>query len=133
MKQGNPRLIAIMGDDDESDFMKETIKEVEEDAELKIKWFNIGKRMNFEMFDALASGNCRGAPFFYNRDTHFWICGATSYENLRDWAEGEEPSEYLPPPMTEEEFETLQRVTGFDARFKKWLDRIKARGQAKMT
>ena len=132
MKHGNPRLIAIVGNDDESDFMQETMQEVETDAELKIKRFNIEKRANFEMFEALASGNCRGAPFFYNRDTHFWICGATSYENLRDWAEGDEPTEYLPPPMTMEQYETFQRVTGFQARLQKKLDRIKARGQANM-
>lgn len=31
---------------------------------------------------------CGGVPFFYNTKTNQWICGATSYEKLKEWALG---------------------------------------------
>ncbi len=31
---------------------------------------------------------CGGVPFFYNTKTNNWLCGATSYEKLKEWALG---------------------------------------------
>lgn len=31
---------------------------------------------------------CGGVPFFYNTTTSEWICGATGYEKLKEWATG---------------------------------------------
>ena len=31
---------------------------------------------------------CGGVPFFFNRKTKKWICGAVPYEKLKEWAEG---------------------------------------------
>lgn len=33
-------------------------------------------------------GFCGGVPFFYNTDTKKFICGETSYDELRRWAKG---------------------------------------------
>ena len=29
---------------------------------------------------------CGGVPFFFNTETKQWICGSTSYEELKKWA-----------------------------------------------
>ncbi len=29
---------------------------------------------------------CGGVPFFYNKKTGKWICGAADYERLKKWA-----------------------------------------------
>jgi len=31
-------------------------------------------------------GYCGGVPFFFNKKTGKWICGATDYERLKQWA-----------------------------------------------
>jgi len=31
---------------------------------------------------------CGGVPFFYNTKTGKWLCGAVSYEKLKEWALG---------------------------------------------
>lgn len=33
-------------------------------------------------------GYCGGVPFFYNTATQHWICGATEYTDLKNWAQG---------------------------------------------
>jgi hypothetical protein len=33
---------------------------------------------------------CGGVPFFYNTQTKKFICGETSYDNLKKWAKGED-------------------------------------------
>jgi hypothetical protein len=33
-------------------------------------------------------GKCGGVPFFYNDVSKKFICGSTSYENLKKWALG---------------------------------------------
>lgn len=43
-------------------------------------------------------GSCGGVPFFYNKRTKGWICGATTYENLKNWALGRPHQRFLPPP-----------------------------------
>ena len=32
---------------------------------------------------------CGGVPFFFNEATGEWICGETTYERLKAWAQGE--------------------------------------------
>jgi hypothetical protein len=31
-------------------------------------------------------GYCGGVPFFFNKKTGKWICGAADYERLKQWA-----------------------------------------------
>ena len=59
--------------------------------ELKIKvvkkevWHNPMNQAEFQKVDA---GRCGGVPFFINTKTGKFICGATSYEELKAWAQG---------------------------------------------
>lgn len=41
-----------------------------------------------EMDEQYNGGSCKGVPFFVNTESKKVICGATTYEHLRDWAEG---------------------------------------------
>eukprot|EP00005_Dracoamoeba_jomungandri_P005954 CAMPEP_0174260686 /NCGR_PEP_ID=MMETSP0439-20130205/10283_1 /TAXON_ID=0 /ORGANISM="Stereomyxa ramosa, Strain Chinc5" /LENGTH=96 /DNA_ID=CAMNT_0015344985 /DNA_START=24 /DNA_END=314 /DNA_ORIENTATION=+ len=42
---------------------------------------------NREEFLQAGRNKCNGVPFFYNKKTGDYICGATSCENLKKWAD----------------------------------------------
>ena len=69
--------------------MQPLIERLEEETGLKIKrievWHNEANAKMMEQFD---KGFCGGVPFFFNKKTVKWICGSTSYENLKNWALG---------------------------------------------
>lgn len=65
----------------------------------------------------MATGSVRaGLPFYYNRKTGRIVCGATTYENLENWATGQSHSLTQAPPISQEEVEVKGRVTGSKAR-----------------
>jgi thiol-disulfide isomerase/thioredoxin len=70
--------------------MDPLIQRLEEETRLKIKrlevWHNEANAKLLEQFD---KGFCGGVPFFFNKKTGKWICGSTSYENLKKWATSE--------------------------------------------
>ena len=43
---------------------------------------------NQEEFIKIAEGKCPGVPFFINKKTGKFICGGTSFDKLKEWAEG---------------------------------------------
>ncbi|HLC59351.1 MAG TPA: thioredoxin domain-containing protein [archaeon] len=43
---------------------------------------------NARLFEETDQGRCGGVPFFLNRKTGKWICGATNYEKFKAWALG---------------------------------------------
>lgn len=43
---------------------------------------------NLKKMEELDKGQCGGVPFFINTDTNDFICGATDYEELKNWALG---------------------------------------------
>ena len=43
---------------------------------------------NAKVLQQLDKGYCGGIPFFYNKKTGKWICGAVPYEKLKAWALG---------------------------------------------
>jgi len=47
-------------------------------------------------------GACGGVPFYFNKKTRGWICGATTYPNFKAWATGAPHERFLPPPKEEE-------------------------------
>ena len=47
-------------------------------------WYDEKNAAKMEQYD---KGLCGGVPFFFNTDTNDYICGATSYEKLKEWAE----------------------------------------------
>ena len=48
-------------------------------------WHN---QANLQKFQQADQGKCGGVPFFLNTKTGKFICGSTSYENLKKWAMG---------------------------------------------
>ena len=46
-------------------------------------WHNAENAKLLESYD---QGQCGGVPFFFNTKTSKWICGESSYEELKDWA-----------------------------------------------
>ena len=53
---------------------------------------------NLELLQRLDRGRCGGVPFFYNKRSRRFICGATTYDNLKAWALCEPCEPFLPPP-----------------------------------
>jgi len=60
---------------------KETGKKVKQ---LEV-WHDSANRKKMEKINTM---KCTGVPFFYNDKTGKSICGATSYNKLKAWAEG---------------------------------------------
>ncbi|EUD68413.1 hypothetical protein C922_01435 [Plasmodium inui San Antonio 1] len=53
---------------------------------------------NFELLQKLDYDNlCGGLPYYYNLKTHYNICGATTYHNLRNWALDKQCNPNEPP------------------------------------
>ncbi len=73
--------------------MEPLVDRLEKDVGLKVKrlevWHN---EKNAELMQEFDKGLCGGVPFFFNKRTGKWICGATSYENLKKWAIGDQPA-----------------------------------------
>ena len=46
-------------------------------------WHN---KENSKKLEELDKGFCGGVPFFYNTKSCKWICGETTYEELKEWA-----------------------------------------------
>ncbi len=46
-------------------------------------WHN---EANAKLMKEYDKGYCGGVPFFYNKKTGKWICGAADYERLKQWA-----------------------------------------------
>ena len=69
--------------------MPPLIEKLEKELKVRIKkievWHN---EANAKMMNQYDRGFCGGVPFFFNTKTGKWICGATSYDNLKKWALG---------------------------------------------
>ena len=69
--------------------MKPLVERLEKEERVKLEeievWHN---EQNAKMMQQYDKGYCGGVPFFFNKKTGKWICGATSYENLKKWATG---------------------------------------------
>jgi hypothetical protein len=61
------------------------------EKELKVKvtkievWHNENNARRMQEID---QDRCGGVPYFYNKKTGKWLCGAVSYEKLKTWALG---------------------------------------------
>lgn len=69
--------------------MEPLIERLEKEEKVKVKrlevWHNAA---NAKILQQLDKGYCGGIPFFYNKKTGKWVCGAVPYERLRSWALG---------------------------------------------
>eukprot|EP00962_Isochrysis_galbana_P019181 scaffold5586_cov124-Isochrysis_galbana.AAC.5 len=74
-----------------------------------------------------APARCNGVPFFYNKKTKQFICGATSYDNLKTWATGGLCENFLAPADLKA---PGQEEGGMKNRLQEMIAAVKARGQA---
>lgn len=67
--------------------MRPLVEKLEKELNVKVEkyevWHNETNARKLEEYD---KNFCGGVPFFYNIKTDKWICGATTYEKLKDWA-----------------------------------------------
>ena len=69
--------------------MDPLVERLEEELNIKITRLEVWHNdQNARIQQQLDKGFCGGVPFFYNKKTGKWICGETTYENLRKWALG---------------------------------------------
>lgn len=94
-------LLCFYGNDCEMcSFMATVIKDLERDNPgMKIKRFETWSNRENDKLRELCDGQagCGGVPFFYNKKTKAWICGATTGDNLKRWATGQACASFLPP------------------------------------
>jgi thiol-disulfide isomerase/thioredoxin len=66
------------------------VERLEKELGVKVKkievWHNTE---NLKLMREYDKDYCGGVPFFFNKKTGKWICGSTTYEKLKKWAEGE--------------------------------------------
>lgn len=69
--------------------MRPLAERLEAELNVKIKryevWHNADNAKIMQQYDR---DFCGGVPFFYNTRTNKWICGSTTYEKFKAWAQG---------------------------------------------
>jgi len=69
--------------------MEPLVDKLEKEENVKVArlevWHNAENMKKLKELDA---GRCGGVPFFYNTKTEKFICGNSSYEDLKAWALG---------------------------------------------
>lgn len=67
--------------------MHKLISQLEDELHVSVKKYEIWhNEENMHISESYANGLCMGVPFFFNTKTKKWICGSTSYEELKKWA-----------------------------------------------
>ncbi|KAA8494023.1 hypothetical protein FVE85_3998 [Porphyridium purpureum] len=89
-------------------------------------WYNDDNLRLLQRLDT--NGRCGGVPFFYNKKTQYWICGATTYANFKNWAEDKPAERFLPPPKEGEEEEETSSL----GKAKSFIERIRKEGMERM-
>uniref|UniRef100_A0A0G4FCH4 Thioredoxin domain-containing protein n=1 Tax=Chromera velia CCMP2878 TaxID=1169474 RepID=A0A0G4FCH4_9ALVE len=98
--------------------MRPVVRRVETELKVKFKKLEVQRDVaNAELLRIIdRDSRCGGIPYFFNRKSHQWICGATTFENLRDLADGKRCKSNWAPPISTEEQTAMQRQTGFYGR-----------------
>ena len=115
---GKPYLIQFKGKGDDYCAQMEPLKEqLKEELGVNIRCFEVWyDSKNLELMQRLDRGRCGGVPFFYNKRSRRYICGATTYANLRAWALCQPCEPIAPPPNLNENNpppqNAVQRVFG---------------------
>jgi len=67
--------------------MRRLVEQLEREIDVTVErhetWHDPENAKKMEEYD---KGLCGGVPFFYNTNTHKWLCGESSYEELKEWA-----------------------------------------------
>lgn len=71
--------------------MHALIERLEKELSVKVAryevWHNLENRALMAQYD---KDLCGGVPFYYNTKTGKWLCGEAGYEELKNWATGNE-------------------------------------------
>lgn len=72
--------------------MAPLVKQLEQEERITVErfevWHNKENEAHMEKYNRDSSGKtiCNGVPFFFNTANKKFICGETSYEELKAWA-----------------------------------------------
>jgi len=127
---GKPYLIQFTGKGDDYCKSMEPLKErLKDELGVEIRCFEVWYgTQNLDLLQKLDRGRCGGVPFFYNKKSRRFICGATTYANLKAWALCQPCEPFLPPPninANKEPNEVQAKVQGF-------FSGLKAKAEDKM-
>mmetsp|Transcript_19336 Transcript_19336/g.33323 ORF Transcript_19336/g.33323 Transcript_19336/m.33323 type:complete len:210 (+) Transcript_19336:65-694(+) len=107
--------------------MEPLIEQLKDEMGLTLRrfevWYNDDNLKLLQRLDK--DGSCGGVPFFYNKRTQDWVCGATTYDNFKAWAQGFPSERFLPPPKEEEAEGSVNQIKSF-------IDRIRKEGMERM-
>jgi len=125
---GKPYLIQFRGKGDDYCAQMEPLKQqLKEELGVNIRCFEVWyNSKNLELLQRLDRGRCGGVPFFYNKRSRRFICGATTYTNLKAWALCEPCEPFLPPPNINDDKEVEPN------RVQKLFGKVKALAEEKM-
>ena len=69
--------------------MDPLVEKLEKEFKIKLEKLEVWHdSKNAALLQKLDNGKCGGVPFFFNEDTKKFICGSTSYDKLKAWAQG---------------------------------------------
>ncbi len=69
--------------------MEPLIEKLEKELKVEVKKYETWHdEKNAELMKNYDKGFCGGVPFFFNEESGKWLCGETSYEELKSWGEG---------------------------------------------
>ena len=69
--------------------MRPLVDKLEQELGVKLDKFEVWhNEENAKKLEEMDKGECGGVPFFINTKTGQKICGAVSYEQLKNWAQG---------------------------------------------
>lgn len=127
--RSKPYLIQFKGKgDDYCSQMEPLMAQLKEELGIEVRQFEVWyDSKNIELMQRLDRGRCGGVPFFYNKRTKRYICGATTYANLRAWALSEPCEPILPPPNL-----IAQQQQANQNPVQKFFQKAKAKAQEKL-
>ena len=123
--EGKPYLIQFKGKGDDYCAQMEPLKDqLKEELGVEVRCFEVWyNSKNLELLQRLDRGRCGGVPFFYNKRSRRYICGATTYANLKAWAMCEPCEPFCPPPNINADKEQEQnKVQKFFGNLKQMAD-----------
>ena len=125
-----PHLLMFRGrGDDYCKQMEPHIEKLKLELGVDVRTFECWyETKNVALLQKFDRGRCGGVPFFYNKRTRRFICGATTYENLRVWALGEICEPFLPPPNINQQ----QEPSEMQGKMGELFQKIKGKAQEKM-
>lgn len=69
--------------------MDPLVEKLEKELKVKVKkvevWHSAANAAKLKKVDTIG---CGGVPFFFNENSGKAICGSTSFEKLKEWAQG---------------------------------------------